>query len=105
MSTLQKLLKKYTIKVSVSNDKTFALIDTGASISCISQPCLAKTSFWNAALEKSDFLFIKSVSGKRLKVLGKLVLPIAFKGHVYNLRYMSLKTCTIHWYLVSTWAH
>lgn len=96
MSTLQKRLKKNTIKVSVSNDKSFALIITGASISCISQPCLAKTSFCNAALEKSDFLFIKSVSGKRLKVLGKLVLPIAFKGQAYNLRYMSLKTCTIH---------
>lgn len=77
-------IEKNTINVSVSNVKTFALIETCASISCISQPFLAKTSFSNAALLNSDFSFIKGVSGQRLKVLGKVVLPISFKGQVYN---------------------
>lgn len=45
---------------------------------------MAKISFSNAALQNSDFLFIKGVSGQRLKVLGKVVLPISFKGQVYS---------------------
>lgn len=63
MSTLQKRLKKNTIKVSVSNDKSFALIDTGASISCISQPCLAKTSILQRSLRKVRlFIYLSKVS-------------------------------------------
>lgn len=72
------------MQISIRKTKTFALIDTGASISCVSQSFISKTDFSNSKLESPDFLFIKGVSGQKLKVLGKLVLPISFSGHVYE---------------------
>lgn len=50
----------------------------------MSQSFISKTDFSNSKLESSDFLFIKGVSGQKRIVLGKLVLPISFSGHVYE---------------------
>lgn len=60
------------------------MIDTGACISCVSQSFVDKTEFSSSKLESPDFLFIKGVSGQKLIVLGKLVLPISFSGHVFE---------------------
>lgn len=60
------------------------MIDTGASISCVSQSFISKTDFSNSKLQSPEFLFIKGVSGQKLIVLGKLVLKISFSGHIYE---------------------
>lgn len=78
-------IEKNTVQISIKKTKTFARIDTGASISCISQSFLSKTEFCQSKLLLSpDFMFIKGVSGQKLKVLGKIVLPISFSGHVFQ---------------------
>lgn len=72
------------MQISIRKTKTFALIDTGASISCVSQSFLSKTDLANSKLESPDFSFIKGVSGQKLRVLGKIVLPISFSGQVFE---------------------
>lgn len=72
------------MQISIRKTKTFALIDTGASISCVSQSFLSKTDLANSKLESPDFSFIKGVSGQKLRVLGKIVLPISFSGQEFE---------------------
>lgn len=55
------------MQISIRKTKTFALIDTGASISCVSQSFLSKTDLANSKLESPDFSFIKGVSGQNLE--------------------------------------
>lgn len=72
------------MQISIRKTKTFALIDTGASISCVSQSFLSKTDLANSKLESPDFSFIKGVTGQKLRVLGKIVLPISFSGQEFE---------------------
>lgn len=72
-------LVKNTVAVFVNGVKTNALVDTCASISVISTAFLSKTSFENLVLQTPDYEFVNGVGG-HLKVLGKLNIPISFKG-------------------------
>lgn len=76
-------MTKNTVDVSINKKRTNALVDTGASITVISALFLNKTSYANAVLTKPDFHFVNGVGG-RLKVLGKLDLPISFQGAIFN---------------------
>lgn len=60
------------MQISIRKTKTFALIDTGASISCVSQSFISRTDFLNSKLELADCLSIKCVSGQKLKTLAKI---------------------------------
>ena len=77
-------IEKNTIRVSVAGVKTNALVDTGANISCVSNSFLSKTNLFNDRLDRSNFSFIKGVTGQKLRVLGKVVLPISFEGDVHK---------------------
>lgn len=74
-------MTKNTVDVSINKKRTNALVDTGASITVVSALLLNKTSYANAVLTKPDFHFVNGVGG-RLKVLGKLDLPISFQGAI-----------------------
>ena len=76
-------LVKNTVVVFVNGVKTNALVDTGASISVISTSFLSKTSFENSLLQTPDYQYVNGVGG-HLKVLGKLKLPITFKGGTFS---------------------
>lgn len=72
-----------TVAVFVNGVKTNALVDTGASISVISTAFFSKTSFENSVLQTPDYEFVNGVEG-HLKVLGKLKIPISFKGGTFS---------------------
>ena len=74
---------KNTVDVSINQKRTNALVDTGASITVISAVFLNKTSYANAILLKPEYHFVNGVGGS-LNVLGKLDLPITFKGATFN---------------------
>lgn len=76
---LAENLVKNTVAAYVSGVKINALVDTGASISGISTTFLSKCSM----LQKPDYHFVSGVGGQ-LKVLGKLKLPISFKGGAFT---------------------
>lgn len=67
-------IENNTVQISVNKAKTFALIDTGASISRVSQSIINKTDFSNSKLESPDFLFIKGLTGQKLKVFSSFLL-------------------------------
>ena len=78
-------IEKNTIRVSVAGVKTNALVDTSANISCVSSSFLSKTNLVNYRLDRSNFSFIKGVTGQQLRVLGKVMLPISFEDDVHKL--------------------
>lgn len=67
-------IENNTVQISVNKTKTFALIDTGAIISRVSQSINNKTDFSNSKLESPDFLFIKGLTGQKLKVFSSFFL-------------------------------
>ncbi|CAC5379676.1 Retrovirus-related Pol polyprotein from transposon 297 [Mytilus coruscus] len=68
---------------STKNKSKHALIDTGAEITCCSVNFYSKLAL-SDKLSQSDIPSIKGVSEHRLQVLGKVNLPISFKGAVLN---------------------
>ncbi|CAG2199339.1 unnamed protein product [Mytilus edulis] len=75
--------EKNTSIIDINGRKTHALIDTGAEITCCSFDFYSKLAL-SDKLSQSDIPSIKGVSGHRLQVLGKVNLPISFKGAVFN---------------------
>ncbi|CAC5404338.1 unnamed protein product [Mytilus coruscus] len=76
-------MQKNTSIIDINGRKTHALIDTGAEITCCSFDFYSKLTL-SDKLSQSDIPSIKGVSGHRLQVLGKVNLPISFKGAVFN---------------------
>ena len=71
---------KNTILVSVGGRKTQALVDTGASISCVSTSFLNKTSFQNSKLSKCNLQEIVGVGGEKHKIIGQIEIPLLLSG-------------------------
>ena len=67
--------------VSVGNTKTPGLIDTGASISCISLKLLEKSGLKQSNIRQSECTQVRGVGGETHKVLG--VIDVKFRlGHL-----------------------
>ena len=73
-------IHKNTILVNVGGRKTQALVDTGASISCVSKSFLDKPDFKNSKLQKCDLKEIIGVGGEKHQILGKIEFQILISG-------------------------
>jgi len=69
-----------TVHVSVNNQKTVALVDTGASISCISRSFLEKCGIDKTKIIPSSLSQVVGVSGNKVSVLGKVEIPFVIDG-------------------------
>ena len=78
------LIKNVTY-VHINGVKTSALVDTGASVSVISAKFFTKLGHNDTVLQTADYSFVNGVGGQ-LKVLGKIKLPVSFKGLVINIQ-------------------
>ena len=75
VSHVAPLVKK-TVLIKVRQVKTAALVDTGASVSCVSMNYLKKVGFSSDHLHESDLQEIVGVGGEIHKVLGAITLNI-----------------------------
>ncbi|MEW8547939.1 MAG: reverse transcriptase domain-containing protein [Candidatus Thiodiazotropha sp.] len=71
---------KNTILTTVGGRKTQALIDTGASISCVSKLFLTKTSYHNSELNPCELKEIVGVGGEKHSILGQKEIDILVSG-------------------------
>ena len=78
---------KNTAKVSVNGITTQSLIDTGAEISCISQSFLAKVMIGKPILAHSSIYSIIGIGQQRLRVLGKINLPLKINDKCFNFEF------------------
>ena len=69
MSVLTSFYKN-TILANIGGKKTQSLLDTGASVSCISSAFLSKTGLANWKLKPSYMSEISGAGGERHKILG-----------------------------------
>lgn len=76
-------MQKNTSIIDINCRKTHALIDTGAEITSCSFDFYSNLAL-SDKLSQSDIPSIKVVSGRRFQVLGKVNLPISFKGAVFD---------------------
>ena len=77
-------MHKNTTVVDVQGRKTHSLVDTGAQITCCSSDFFNKLPFKDNKLCKSEYFNITGVGGTRSRVLGKILLPLSFKGTVFQ---------------------
>lgn len=61
-----------------------ALVDTGASISCISAQLLTKLGITRGQLNTSNIKDAVAVGGERHASLGAITLPVSFNGPIIN---------------------
>lgn len=73
-------LHRNTTEVHIGDKKTFALVDTGASISVVSKEFFDKTCYAKSQMHESKYNVIKGVGGDRLLVLGRVVLEVKIGG-------------------------
>lgn len=73
-------IHKNTMLVNVGGRKTQALVDTGASISCISTAFLNKTNFKSSKFQNCSLKEIVGVGGERHQILGKIKIPLLISG-------------------------
>ena len=81
---------KNTILVSVEGRKTQALVDTGASISCVSLAFLRKTKLKDAVLHGCALQHITGVGGEQHRVLGQIEIPILVSGAKISFKFYVL---------------
>lgn len=73
-------INKNTIMVRVANARTKALIDTGASVTCITNSFLKTTGLKSTNLQVTDTKQIVGVSGNTVNTLGTINIPITIDG-------------------------
>ena len=73
-------IHKNTMLVKIGGQKTQALVDTGASISCISKAFLEKTGLNISKFQNCNLKEIIGVGGEKHKILGKVEVPILVSG-------------------------
>ena len=78
---LATTLHKNLTVVHIKGTKTNALVDTGASITVCSAKFFSKLEHY--VLEEPVYQFVNGVGGQ-LKVLGKVKLPLSFKGATFD---------------------
>lgn len=69
--------------INVGNKRIRALLDTGASITIVSQEFLGKTCYKDSPLLSAKHPKVKGVTGNYLKVLGMLDIEIFIDGMVF----------------------
>ena len=72
-------LDRNIIQISINGRKTHALVDTGANISCISEPLLHKLNI-SAPFEQSRIQQVVGVGGEVHAVLGQVTLCFSIGG-------------------------
>lgn len=80
-------MDKNKITIEIYDVKTIGLVDTGASISCVSENLINKLNQSKIELERTNFMNIYGVGGEEHKVLGKVTLPLKFQGLVIKHRF------------------
>ena len=73
-------MDKNRINVEIYGTKTLGLVDSGASLSCISDYLLNKLNDKQIRLNNSEIPNIFGVGGEKHQVMGKVSLPLSFKG-------------------------
>ena len=69
------------VKVTIKTVNTKALIDSGATISCISQYALNKIDPNKTKYTHSDIQQVRGVGGEKHEILGKVTLPVQLQNH------------------------
>ena len=72
-----------TILASIGGKRTQCLIDTGATVSCISNAFISKTNLCDSKLKPSDISEISGVGGERHKILDVLEIPLTISGATF----------------------
>ena len=84
ISTLSPLEENF-IRVFIKTTRSKALIDTGASLSCISQSFLYQAFPGESISYKpSKYKVVAGVGGEILKVLGVVEIPLEIQGKIFN---------------------
>ena len=78
------MTSKNTTEIRIGENKTHALVDTGSQLTLASLTFFNKTKFAQCNLDASEFIFVKGVSGKHLKILGKIKLPVSIDGKIFH---------------------
>lgn len=73
-------IHRNTILASIGGKRAQCLLDTGATVSCISNAFLSKTNLYNTKLQPTDISEISGVGGERHKILGILKVPIVISS-------------------------
>ena len=71
--------------VDILETRISALVDTGATVSCVSADIVNKLGF---SVDEADIEHIVGISGKGLVVRGKVVLPLNFKGTILKYEFL-----------------
>lgn len=80
-------LNKNTVSVKILNERTNALVDTGASISCISLSFVKKCGIDLQTIEPCDVKQVAGVGGDRVSVIGKTLIPIVIAGARFDFKF------------------
>ena len=78
-------VEKNTISVSMNGLPITALVDTGASISCLSAHLLPKLGITHSNLTTSKVKDAVAVGGERHTRLGAFSLPVSFNGTISSM--------------------
>ena len=73
-------MDKNKVTLEIFGLKTIGLVDTGAAISCISQNLFQKINSDHLEIINTNSDHIYGVGGEQHKILGKVKIPISFKG-------------------------
>lgn len=82
-------VEKNTVAISIYGHSIRALVDTGASISCVSSDLIPKLGINPSQLSPSNVRDAVAVGGERHASLGAISLPISFMGPSFLIPFMS----------------
>ena len=85
-------VEKNTVFVSVNNFPVKALVDTGASISCLSAHLMPKLGITPGQLESSNVRDAVAVGGEKHSSLGAVSLSVSFNGPTITPRFHVFKS-------------
>ena len=83
-------LSKNSVLLKVLGTKVHALVDTGASVSCVSMAFLRKTGIDLKSMETSSVRYIVGVSSNQVEVLGKIDVSLVIAGAQFVYRFLVL---------------
>lgn len=84
-------MNRNKINLEIFGVRTVALVDTGAAISCISEELYIKLKGNNPKVEVANAMNIYGVGGEKHRVIGKVTLPLKFKGLVINYAFFIIR--------------
>ena len=84
-------MHKNTISVKIAQCRTSALVDTGASISCISQALMYRSGLSREGIETCSLKQITGVGGEHHRVLGIISVPLVISGLCFPYKFYVLE--------------